>query len=151
MSIRRAVEYNMKVRIDPTFQGSVYKIVESLRQEERPVPGILIVAGDAVPAYDVGDYTGNYMVPFNVVILSNVDKQTVDEHNNTVQQVIGILRDPNSRGQSVIDGLYLYAIHTQGIAEDNGDRKMGVVISYQAVVNYAPDLSSDPANNPPGA
>ena len=143
MSIRRAVEYNMKVRIEPSFQGSKYPVIESLRQEERPIPAIIIVAGDASPSFDIGDYTGNYTVPFNVMIFSNVDTETVDEHNNTVQQVIGILRDSTVRSQSVIKGLYLYAIHTQSIMEDNSDRKMGVILGYQAIVNYAPDLTPD--------
>ena len=141
MSIRRAVEYNIKVRLDPYFQGSKYQVVESLRQAERPVPGILIISGEATPAYDVGDYTGNYKVEFNVIIFSSVDKQTVDEHNNVVQTIIGALRDPAVRSTSVIQGLYLYAIHTEGIIEDNQDRKMGVIISYQAIVNYAPDMA----------
>jgi len=144
MSIRRAVEYNMKVRIEPSFQGSDYQVVESLRQAERPLPAIILVAGDATPAYDIGDYTGNYNVPFNIVIFSNVDKQTVDQHNNVVQSIIGIMRDPATRMQSVIQGLYLYAIHSDGIMEENADRKMGTILAFTAVVNYAPDLTPDP-------
>ena len=72
MSIRRAIEYNMKTRIEGYLNNTKYPVIESQRQEERPIPCVLIVAGDATPAFDIGEHTGNYEIPFNIVIISSL-------------------------------------------------------------------------------
>ncbi len=140
MSIRRAIEYNMKTRIEGYLNNTKYPVIESQRQEERPIPCVLIVAGDATPAFDIGEHTGNYEIPFNIVIISSLDKSTVDEHDSVVQSVLAIMRDPKTRTKSLIKNLYLYAVHQNSTSEDNGDRRMGMIIGFTAVVNYSPDL-----------
>ena len=134
----------MKVRLQEVFdENSVYQVIESMRQEERPIPAILVVAGDAMPAFDVGELTGNYTIPFNVVVMTSADDGSVDEHSNVVQAVSAKLREPVARSTSVIQNLYIYAIHGDGIVEDNQERRFGTLLSYTAVVNYAPDLGTD--------
>ena len=140
MSIRRAVEYNMKTRIERYLVNTKFPVIESQRQEERPIPCVLIVAGDATPAFNTSEYTGNYEIPFNVVIISSLDKTTVDEHDNVVQTVLAVMRDKDTRTKSVIKDLYLYGVHHNSSSEDNGDRRMGMILNYTAVVNYSPDL-----------
>lgn len=139
MSIRRAVEYNMKSRLDEIFANTNFQVVESLRQEERPLPVIIVVSGDASPAFLNSDLTGNYTVPFNLVIFSSVDDNTVDEHSNAVHKALAKMKEFNTRRHSVVKYLYLYDVHSEGMTEDNQDRKMGTILAFKAVVNYSPE------------
>jgi hypothetical protein len=134
------MEYDIKVKLEQYFLNTNFKVIESQRQEERPIPCILIVAGDATPAFDTAEYTGNYQIPINVVVLSSLDDMTVEEHDNAVQQCIAILRDSVNRNNGLIKGLHYYGLHFGGMSEDNENRRMGMMLSYSAVVNYAPDL-----------
>jgi hypothetical protein len=137
MSIRIALEQHIKNRLDESLAGSKYEVVESLRNKERPVPSVVIVAGMATPCFNLSDITGNYTIPVSVVILSSIDKTSIDEHNNVVQTVIEKMRQHDTRRVSTIKNLHIYQIDSQAIAQDNSDRKMGVSIEYNCTVNYS--------------
>lgn len=137
MSIRRAVEFNIKTRLESLFENSKYKVIESLRQSERPIPAIVIVAGDAKSIIDGQEWTQNYEVPVKILVLSSVDDDTIDDHNYVIQSIINKMNEQETRTKSLVKNLYLYNIHLQAVGEDNGDRKIGTVIDYSVVCNFA--------------
>jgi len=136
MSIRIALEQHIKNRLDEILAGSKYEVIESLRNKERPIPSVVVVAGMATPCFGLSDITGNYTMPLSVIILSSIDKNSIDEHNNVVQSVIEKMRTHETRRVSTVKNLHLYQIDTQSIAQDNAERKMGVAIDYECVINY---------------
>jgi hypothetical protein len=143
MSIRRAVEAHVKKVLDPYVpsvpNGWPHQVVESLRLEDRPMPAIIIVAGAAQLALDeFPDAYGNYRVPITVMVMSSIDDTTVDVHSELAHQVGRILQMPTSRGQSTIQGLYLYDIIPGSTGLDKEGRKLMSVLNYDSVVNYMP-------------
>lgn len=136
MSIRIALEQHIKNRLDEVLKDSKYQVLESLRNKERPIPCVIIASGIANPAFNLGDLSGNYNCPLSVIVLSSIDKTSIDEHNNVVQIIIEKMRSYETRRVSTIKNLHLYQIDSQTIAQDNADRKMGVVLEYNCVLNY---------------
>ena len=136
MSIRIALEQHIKNRLDEVLKDSKYQVLESLRNKERPIPCVIVVSGVASPAFNLSDLSGNYNCPLSIVVLSSIDKTTIDEHNNVVQAIIEKMRSHDTRRVSTVNNLHLYQIDSQTIAQDNSDRKMGVLLDYACVINY---------------
>lgn len=147
MSIRRAVEYHIKAVIaeelaKQEYNGAfdTYQVIESLRQEERPLPSVIVIAGEATQAFkDLPDSYGNYYVTVSILCLSSVDKETVDNFSNVAYYVQKVMREEQARKASRVLGLYLYEIESGSIGEDNEGRDMGAGINYTVVCNYTPE------------
>lgn len=142
MSIRRAVEWHFKTALAEALatQFPTFQVVESLRQEERPIPCVLIVAGDAEPALgDLPDSVFNYFVNTTVLVMSSIDKDTVNNHSDVGYAIKKAMRLPINRKGYRIQGLYVYDIEEGSVGEDNADRQMGTGINFRMVCHYDPD------------
>lgn len=142
MSIRRAVESNFKQRLETALAGTKYTVVEALNFDdgtERPTPFVLVIAGQATSALEnYPDPLGNYMVDLSVVIESNVDVCTVDEHTDAAQTVARTMADLDVRRKAVTQGLHLYDTIKLNDGSGNEDRKMGTGLNFKVVCCYAP-------------
>lgn len=139
MSIRRTIEANFQTRLQKEFEGSKYTIVGGVEREERPSPCIIVTGGEAQPAFsELSDSAGNYNCEVSVLVLSSMDKETIDEHNDAVSRVMACMTNKEVRKKSVIAGLYLYDTVKVNVGEanDNEMRKIGAVLNYRAVFNY---------------
>jgi len=144
MSIRRAIEAHVKLVLDPYVpsvpNGWTHVVVESLRIADRPMPGVVIMAGVASPAFnDLPDSMGNYTLPITVAVMSSIDDTTVDKHSELAHQVGRILQSPASRKNSKIQGLRFYNIIPTNVGQENQGRRMVTVLNYEAIVNYVPE------------
>lgn len=141
MSVRRAVELNFKSRIETAVANSKYKVLESLSSEERPKTYILVMAGmGRNPFSTLPESFGNYEVDLSIIVHSSIDTDTVDEHNNATEMVQQVMAALESRGQSVVQGLYIYDVRKGNVGQENDypNRKMGSGLNYTVVVNYIP-------------
>lgn len=142
MSIRRAVEYHIKECLTRGLATDFpnYGVVESLRQEERPMPCIIIIAGGGDPALpNLPDSYMNYTVGVTIMIMASVDKETVDGISEVAHTIQGIMRERVTRKESWVQGLYLYEIEGGGVGEENEGRDMGIGLNYTVLCNYDPD------------
>jgi hypothetical protein len=139
MSIRRAVEAHI-VLATSAFKGTFpHTFVESLRNEDRPLPGVIVMAGAADPAFEnLPDSLSNWNVPVTVLVMSSIDDTTIDQHNELVNTISNVMSLPSSRKYSKIQGLYIYNIAQSNIAHENQGRKMTAVMNFNATVNYKP-------------
>lgn len=139
MSIRRAVELNFKNKIEAVLAGSRYTVLESVRNEDRPMPYVLVMAGTATNPFEgMAAADGNYMVEMSVVVMTNIDTGSIDEHNDVCQKVGRLMADKTVRRESSVDGLYLYDVIKTSAGEANQDRKMGYGMNFKVVANYTP-------------
>jgi hypothetical protein len=141
MSIRRAVEWHFKTALTEALatQFPTFQVIESLRQEERPIPCVLIVAGDAEPALgDLPDSAFNYYVNTTVLVMSSIDKDTVNNHSEVGYEIKKAMRLRINRRGYRIQGLYVYDIEEGSVGEDNADRQMGTGINFRVVCHYDP-------------
>lgn len=139
MSIRRTIEANFQTRLQKEFEGTKYKVVGGVERDERPSPCIIVTGGEAQPAFaDLSDSAGNYNCEVSVLVLSSMDKESLDEHNDAVERVMQCMKKYEVRKQSVIEGLYLYDTVKVNVGEanDNEMRKVGAVLNYRTVFNY---------------
>ena len=142
MSIRRAIELNFKNRIESVLAGSKYVTVESHATDERPMPCVILVAGNAEnPLEGLSEGAENYMVDLSVLILTNIDTGSVDEHNDATQRISKLMSERTTRRQSLVDGLYIYDVVRLSAGDDSGDRKIGSGLNYRVIVNYSPQAT----------
>ena len=142
MSIRRAVEWHFKTALTEALatQYPTFEVVESLRQEERPMPCVLIIAGEGQPALqDLPDSGFNYFVDVTVLVMSSIDKDTVDNHSEVGYEIKKAMRLPINRKGYRIEGLYVYNVEEGSVGEDNAERQMGTGINFRMVCHYDPD------------
>lgn len=144
MSIRRAIEAHVKLVLDPyvpsVANAWTHVVVESLRIADRPMPGVVIMAGVASPAFnDLPDSMGNYTLPITIAVMSSIDDTTVDKHSELAHQVGRILQSPAARKNSKIQGLRFYNIIPTNVGQENQGRRMVTVLNYEAIVNYVPE------------
>lgn len=143
MSIRRAVEWHFKQVITKAFETTrpTLPVVESLRQEERPIPAVVILAGQAEPMLpDQPISERNFAVTVSVVYLSSVDKDTVNDHSDIGEAIQEVMRLPSSRKVSRIKNLHLYDIEDGAIGEENDGRQMGTGLNYKVLCHYDPTV-----------
>lgn len=141
MSIRRAVEWHFKEVITEALATShpTLPVVESLRQEERPLPAVVILAGQAEPMLpDQPISARNFSVTVSVIYLSSVDKDTVDNHSDIGLAIQEVMRLRSSRKISRIQYLHLYEIEDGAVGEENDGRQMGTGLNYRVLCNYDP-------------
>lgn len=141
MSLRRAIELNFKSRLERAFEGSRYKVVEGVSKEERPSPVVIVIAGEGQSAIpELPDDLGNFICEVSVIIMSSIDVDGVDQHNDAVWRVSSCLATRDAKKVSLVEGLYLYDFVrlSQGESNDEAQRKIGSVFNYRATVNYNP-------------
>lgn len=141
MSVRRAVEWHFKQVLTEELatRFPTVAIVESLRQQERPIPSIVIMAGQAEPMLaDQPISERNFSVTVSVVLLSSVDKDTVDNHSEIGVAIQEAMRLRSSRKISRIQNLHLYEIEDGEVGEENDGRQMGTGLNYRVLCNYDP-------------
>lgn len=138
MSVKRAIEYNFKVRLDEVFANSNINITESVRLEERVLPCIIVNGGDATLAVDHPDAMNNFEITFDLLVLTNFDEMPVNEHKEIVDKCLRKMNEKDARRVSVIKYLYLYETFFVNTIEEYADRKMATSITYKAVCNYSP-------------
>ena len=141
MSLRRAVEWHFKTALTDALatQFPTFQVVESLRQEERPMPCVLIVAGEGQPALqDLPDSAFNYFVDVTVLVMSSIDKDTVDNHSEVGYEIKKAMRLPINRKGYRIEGLYVYQVEEGSIGDDTSERQMGTGINFRMVCHYYP-------------
>jgi hypothetical protein len=141
MSLRRAIELNYKSRLENSFVGSAYKVVEGVSKEERPSPVIIVLAGEGQSALpEMSDDLGNFICDVSIIIMSSIDVDGVDQHNDAVWRVSSCLATREAKRISVVEGLYIYDFvrTSQGESNDETQRKIGSVFNYRATVNYNP-------------
>jgi hypothetical protein len=139
MSIRRAIEAHVKLSTE-AYKGTFpHTFVESLQKADRPLPGVIVMAGAADPALDnQPDSLSNWNVPVTILVMSSIDDTTVDQHSELVNTISNVMSLPSSRRQSKIQGLYIYNIAQSNIAHENQGRRMTAVMNFTATVNYKP-------------
>jgi hypothetical protein len=138
MSVKRALEYNFKVRLDEVFQNSNVNIFESTRLEERILPCIIINGGDATLAVEHPDAMTNFEITFDILVLTNIDDMTVNEHKDIVDKCLRKINERDSRKKSVIQHLHLYDTFFSNTIEEYAERKLATSITYKCVCNYSP-------------
>lgn len=139
MSVRRAVELNFKNRIEAGLANSKYKVVEGAADAERPMPCVIVVAGNATNQFEgIPQADGNYAVDMSIIIMTNIDTGSLNEHNDATQRVLNIMNERSTRKVGIVDGLYLYDVVKLNAGEDNQDRKLGSGLNYRAIVSYFP-------------
>jgi hypothetical protein len=144
MSIRRAVEWHFKQVITEALATDypTLQVVESLRQEERPIPAVVILAGQAEPMLpDQPISERNFAVSVSVVYLSSVDKDTVNLHADVGDAIQEVMRLRSSRKISRIKNLHLYDIEDGAIGEENDGRQMGTGLNFKVLCHYDPTAS----------
>jgi hypothetical protein len=141
MSIRRAVEFHIKAVIQEALLAThpTLPVVESLRQEERPIPSVVVLAGQAEPMLpDQPISERNFAVTVSVVYLSSVDKDTVNLHSDVGEAIQEVMRLRSSRKISRIENLHLYEIEDGAVGEENDGRQMGTGLNYKVLCHYDP-------------
>jgi hypothetical protein len=138
MSVKRALEYNFKVRLDEVFQGSNINIFESTRLEERILPCVIINAGDANLAVDHPEAMNNFEITFDLLVLTNIDDMTVNQHKDIVDKCLRRMNERDARKESRIQYLHLYDTYFSNTVEEYAERKMATSITYKTVCNYSP-------------
>ena len=141
MSLRRAVELNFKERLQRAFEGTRYTVVEGVSNKERPNPCVVVLAGEATAAFpNLSDSLGNYNCDVSIIILSSLDVDGVDQHNDAANIVSSTLSGRDIRKVSLVENLYLYDFVRLSVAESNEPegRKIGTVFNYRATINYNP-------------
>lgn len=139
MSVRRAIELNFKSRLEAVLANSNYKVVESLTTDDRPLPCVLVMAGDASNPFEgQPEADGNYSVDFSVLVMSNLDVGSIDEHNDITQQIFTLMANKDFRKTAVVDGLFLYDVTKQSSGDRSQDRKMASGMNFRVVCNYTP-------------
>lgn len=139
MSVRRAIELNFKNRLEAALANTKYKVVESLNTDERPMPCVVVIAGDASNPFEgIAAADGNYSVDLSILVMTNIDTGSVDEHNDAVQLAFSLMATQDYRKKSVVDGLYLYDVVKQSSGDRNQDRKIGAGMNFRVVCNYSP-------------
>ena len=138
MSVKRAVEYNFKVRLDEEFENSNIKVVESTRLEERILPCIIVNGGDSTLAVDHPESMTNYEVKLDLLILTNIDEMTVNEHKDILDKCLRKMNEKETRKLSRIQYLYLYETFFENTIEEYSERKMATSITYKVICNYNP-------------
>ena len=104
------------------------------------MPCVLIVAGEGQPALqDLPDSAFNYFVDVTVLVMSSIDKDTVDNHSEVGYEIKKAMRLPINRKGYRIEGLYVYQVEEGSVGEDNADRQMGTGINFRMVCHYDPD------------
>ena len=93
MSVKRALEFNFKVRLNEVFEGTKYAVTESARLERRELPCIIINAQDSVAFEEHPDVQNNFDVNVEILILSNIDETTIDEHLTVVDKCLDKMKD----------------------------------------------------------
>lgn len=139
MSIRRAVELNFQSRIGREMQGSRYKVVGGISEEERPSPCVIVIGGEFDPAFpELNDSQGNYMCNLTVLILSSIDVDGVNQHNDACGIVNSVFNLKETRKQSLVEKLYLYDVVKTGVSEENDieNRKIGTAFNFKVVLHY---------------
>ena len=136
MSVKRALEFNFKVRLDEVFEGSRYAVTESARLERRELPCIIINAMDAVAFEDHPANQNNFDVNVEILVLSNIDETTVDEHLNVVDKCLEKMAEKEVSTRSRIKYLTLYGTYFVNTIEEYEDRKIGTSINYKIHCNY---------------
>lgn len=136
MSVKRALEFNFKVRLDEVFAETKYAVTESARLERRELPCIIIDAHEAVAFGDHPETQNNFEVIVEIVILSNIDDTKIDEHLTAVDKCLDKMNEPETRKKSRIKYLTLYDTYFTSTMEEYEDRKIGTTISYKVVCNY---------------
>jgi hypothetical protein len=144
MSIRRAIEAHIKLTLDPMVPDLTknwpHQVVESLRIADRPLPGVVVLAGVASPAFpDLPDSRGNFIVPVTLIVMSSLDDTTVDNHAELSHQLSRLMQSPGARRVSKIQGLRFYDIRPGSVGQENEGRRMITVLNFDAVVNYVPE------------
>lgn len=143
MSVRRAIELNLVQRLSTALANSKYKVVESSATDERPLPCVIVMAGNADNQFEgMPQAYGNFAVDLSIVLMTSVDTGTIDEHNDATQIVMNAMNLRSVRKESVVDGLHLYDIVSLNAGEGNQDRKLGSGLNYKAIVNYTPATPS---------
>jgi hypothetical protein len=140
MSIRRAVELNFQTRLDRAFKGSRYKVVGGTSADDRPSPCIIVVAGEADSALpEMSDSLDNYICDLSVVILSGVDEDGFNQHNDANGIVSSVFSNRETRKESMVEKLYIYDVVKLGVSEDNipDQRKFGTAYNFKVVFNYS--------------
>ena len=139
MSIRRTIEANYQTRLQKEFEGSKYKVVGGVERDERPSPVIIVTGGEAQPAFaELSDSAGNYNCEVSILVVSSMDKETIDEHNDAVSRVMACMATRETRKVAAVQGLFIYDTVKVGVGEANDTemRKIGAVLNYRAVFNY---------------
>lgn len=137
MSVKRALEYNFKVRLEESFQASNINIFESTRLEERILPCIIINGGDANLAIDHPDAMTNFEITFDILVLTNIDEMTVNEHKDIVDKCLRKMNEREARKVSRIKFLYLYDTFFSNTIEEYAERKLATSITYKCVCHYS--------------
>lgn len=132
---------NFKTRLERAFEGTRYTVVEGVSNKERPNPCVVVLAGEGTsPFQNLSDSLGNYNCDVSIVIISSIDVDGVDQHNDAVNIVSRTLSGRDIRKVSLVENLFLYDFIKLSVAEANEpeQRKIGTVFNYRAVVNYFP-------------
>lgn len=141
MSLRRTIELNYKERLQREFEGTRYTVVEGVSNKERPSPVIIVLAGEGqVALTDIPDSFGNYICDLSVIVMSSIDVDGVDQHNDAVERVSKTLATRDARKVALVENLYIYDLVRVSIGEANDEpnRKIGSVFNFRATVNYNP-------------
>lgn len=141
MSLRRAIEMNYKERLQRSLEGTKYSVVEGVSNKERPSPVVIVLAGEGQAALqDIPDTLGNYNCDVSIIIMSSIDVDGVDQHNDAVEIVSRTLSSRDARKLSLVENLYIYDFVRVSIGEanDEAQRKVGTVFNFRATVNYYP-------------
>lgn len=141
MSLRRTIELNYKERLQRAFEGTKYQVVESVSNKERPSPVVIVMGGEGQAALsDLPNSYGNYTCDISIIIMSSLDVDGVDQHNDAVDIVSRTLDSRDARKVPLVEGLYLYDLVRVSIGEANDEenRKIGSIFNFKATVNYYP-------------
>lgn len=141
MSLKRTLELNYKERLQRAFEGTKYTVVEGVSNKERPSPVIIVMAGEGQAALtNIPDSLGNYTCDLSVIVMSSIDVDGVDQHNDAVERVSKTLATREARKVPLVENIYLYDLVRISIGEANDEpnRKVGSVFNFKATVNYFP-------------
>lgn len=141
MSLRRTIELNYKERIQRSLEGTKYTVVEGVSNKERPSPVVIVTAGEGTSALtDIPNSYGNYTCDVSIIVMSSIDVDGVDQHNDAVERISKTIDTRDARKVSLVEGLYIYDFVRISVAEANDEpnRKIGTVFNMRATVNYFP-------------
>jgi hypothetical protein len=100
---------------------------------------VIVLGGEGQAAFsDVPDSLGNYTCDVSIIVMSSLDVDGVDQHNDAVDIISRTLDGRDVRKVSLVENLYLYDFVQKSIGESNDEalRKIGSVFNYTATVNY---------------
>lgn len=139
MSLRRAVELNFQSRLERALEGSRYKVVGGVFDGEKPNPCVIVIGGEFDPAFpELNDSKGNYLCDLSVLVLSSIDVDGINQHNDACAVVTSVFNLQETRKLSLVEKLYLYDVVKTGVGEENDpeNRKIGSVFNFKVVLNY---------------